>query len=98
MDIFRKARHNYWARHVYRLWGMTPADLLLAEPFARDLILLLNELRGNQRTLLFIDDLDYIPIDKYDMKAAAFILNEFFDGQGSTSKILVDGGGISYYA
>jgi hypothetical protein len=98
MDIFRRERHNYWARHIQHLWVMTPVDLLLAEPFARDLILLMNELRGNQQTLLFIDDLDYIPIDRYDMKAAAFILNDFFEGQGSTSKILVDGGAIAYYA
>ncbi len=101
MDIFKRDRHNYWNRHINKIYmtgSFNQNNILLTHQYARDLLLLLQELKGNEGHLLYVGDLDFIPIDTTDMAAARFVLNQFFQSIDSTHRIIMSGGGIAYNA
>ncbi len=99
MDIFKRDRHNYWNRHINQIYmnnSLNQNNNLLSHQYARDLLLLLQELKGNEGHLLYVNDLDFIPIDATDMAAARFVLNQFFQSIESPRRITMSGGGIMY--
>jgi hypothetical protein len=96
MDIFKRDRHNYWNRHINTICISNNNNFLLSHQYARDLLLLLQELKGNEGQLLDAGDLDFIPIDTVDMEAARFILNQYFQSIESPRKIMMSGGRIMY--
>jgi hypothetical protein len=99
MDIFKRDRHNYWNRHITQILmtgSLNQNNMLLTNQYARDLLLLIQELKGNEGHFLYSNDLDFIPVDAVDMQAARFVMNQYYQSIESPRRITMSGGGIMY--